>query len=50
MSKQARIEIRSRDVEIAGSLFGFQHLFIMHTDSNGQETIIRGGPENDAML
>jgi hypothetical protein len=30
MSKQARIEIRSRDVEIAGSLFGFQHLFIIY--------------------
>jgi hypothetical protein len=47
MTNQAQIEIRSRDVKVAGPLFGSQHLFIIHTDSNGQETIIRGGHETD---
>ena len=53
---QARIEIRTRDVkgtQIWGVLNDYfysdtkgapQHLFIIHVDSNGKETLIRGGP------
>lgn len=56
MSK-AKIEIRARDVEgteflkLFNNPFGDkttgapQHLFIIYTDSNGGEMIIRGGPE-----
>jgi hypothetical protein len=45
----ATIEIRSRDVDIAG-LFGAQHLFIIFTDNKDIKTIIRGGPEHNNMF
>lgn len=44
MSKQAKIELRSRNVK--GTLGIFQHLFIIHINSQDQKTILRGGPSS----
>lgn len=50
---QAKIEIRSRDVKgvpnvpVKGKV---QHLYIIHTDTFGRETVLRGGPESDNMV
>ena len=59
---QARIEIRTRDVEFFPHVFKFfndriggeskgapQHLFVIHIDSNGKETLIRGGPSKSML-
>ena len=47
MTKQAQIEIRTRDVKNVP--LDVQHLFIIHTDSNGKETVLRGGPDTNML-
>jgi hypothetical protein len=44
MVQKAKIEIRARNVK--ETLGVFQHLFIIHTISDGKETVIRGGPDS----
>ena len=39
---KAIIEIRARDVKYTAGIF--QHLFVIHTDSKGERTVLRGGP------
>ncbi|MEK6734462.1 MAG: hypothetical protein AABY27_05070, partial [Pseudomonadota bacterium] len=47
---ESTIEIRSRDIESPAQIPGDpQHLFIIHTASNGERFIIRGGPEIDGL-
>lgn len=51
--KTAKIEVWTRDVKVPFEipiLGKGQHLFIIHTNSGGDRTILRGGPQNDNML
>jgi len=41
---QAKIEIRVRNVDY--TMGRYQHLFIIHTESQGIPTLLRGGPED----
>jgi hypothetical protein len=50
---EARIEIRTRDVKgvpYVPTQGDAQHLFIIYTDSQGKETILRGGPETGSSI
>ena len=50
---EAKIEIRTRDVKGVPYIPGkgdAQHLFIIHTDSAGNQKILRGGPVDGNML
>jgi hypothetical protein len=46
----AKIEVWTRNVENTAEIpfFGYpQHLFLLYTDGNGKQQILRGGPEDD---
>ena len=46
--KQAKIEIRVRSIDYTRGVY--RHLFIIHTDSQGEEVLLRGGAGFGTMM
>ena len=49
MTQNATIEIQARPIKGLEAT-GAHHLFIIYKDSQGQKTILRGGPERDGLM